>query len=170
MNTEEIIDKIQKLEIENENLKTNINSLRNLLGSEMCKYFEISNSLKQTKKRFCYDDLRECYEDLVYFYGCSDPIQDADDYKECYKQIFGKDYFDDSDEEREEDKEQQETYIDKENYSNYTNYTNTEESEDIIVTMIRNILGNINSEEQSNANVIENDFEIMDEDEILDVD
>jgi hypothetical protein len=80
--------KIENLELQNEQLKKYVISLRNLLSSNICKYFEITNSIKLTKKRFCYDNVKECYFDLVYFYGCYEPIQNADDYKECYNEIF----------------------------------------------------------------------------------
>jgi hypothetical protein len=77
---------------ENEKLKKHISSLQELLSTNICKFFEMSKSIKQTRKRFCYDSVRECYGDLVYFYGCTEPVQEADDYKECYKDIFGKEY------------------------------------------------------------------------------
>lgn len=84
---------------DNIKLKKQISSLQELLGSNICKFFEISKSIKQTRKRFCYETVRECYGDLVYFYGSTDSIQLADDYIECYKEIFGKDYPRDTDDE-----------------------------------------------------------------------
>ena len=88
--------KIDLLTQENGKLKSHIFSLQKLLGTNICKFFEICNSIKQTKKRFCYENVRECYGDLVYFYGCTDPIQDATDYNDCYKDIFGVNYPDDT--------------------------------------------------------------------------
>ena len=85
-------ERIDLLIQKNDQLKKHISSLQELLGSDICKFFEICNSIKQTKKRFCYETVRECYGDLVYFYGSTDLLQNADDYKECYKQIFGMDY------------------------------------------------------------------------------
>ena len=81
-------EKVDFLTQKNEQLKKNICSLQELLGSDICKFFEITNSIKQTKTRFCYETFRECYGDLVYFYGCNDPVQYADDYQECYNDIF----------------------------------------------------------------------------------
>jgi hypothetical protein len=89
-------ERIDLLIQKNDQLKKHISSLQELLGSDICKFFEICNSIKQTKKRFCYENVRECYGDLVYFYGCTDPIQDATDYKDCYKDIFGVNYPDDT--------------------------------------------------------------------------
>lgn len=88
-------EKIDLLIQQNDQLKKHISSLQELLGSDICKFFERSLSIRETKKRFCYENVRECYGDLVYFYGCADPIQDATDYNECYKDIFGIDYHDD---------------------------------------------------------------------------
>ena len=62
----------------------------------------MSNNLRDTKKRFCYETIRECYGDLVYFYGCTDPIQRADDYEECYREIFNRDYPRDTDDDNSE--------------------------------------------------------------------
>lgn len=88
-------ERVDLLIQKNEQLKKYISSLQELLGRDICKFFEITNSIKETRKRFCYETVRECYGDLVYFYGSPGPIQDAEDYKECYKDIFGKEYVDD---------------------------------------------------------------------------
>ena len=79
----------------NDQLKKYISSLQELLSRDICKFFEMSKSIKQTRKRFCYENVRECYGDLIYFYGCTDPVQEAEDFKECYKDIFGKEYTED---------------------------------------------------------------------------
>ena len=96
-------ERLDLLVEKNNQLKKHVSSLQELLGSNICKFFQMSNSIKQTKKRFCYETVRECYGDLVYFYGCTDIIQGADDYIECYKEIFGKDYPEDSDSEDSKD-------------------------------------------------------------------
>lgn len=82
---------------ENNKLRNNISSLQELLGSQIRQYFEMSNSIRDTKKRFCYTTVRECYGDLVYFYGYTDIIQQAYDYRDCYREIFGRDYPNDTD-------------------------------------------------------------------------
>lgn len=75
---------------ENDVLKRNIHSLRDLLCTEICKYFEITNSINDTKKRFCYDNYHDCYIDLCYYYGSADPVRGADDFEQCYESIFGR--------------------------------------------------------------------------------
>ena len=91
-------ERVDLLIKKNEQLKKYISSLQELLATDICKFFEITKSIKQTRKRFCYESVRECYGDLVYFYGCTGPIQDAEDYKECYKDIFGSEYINDDSE------------------------------------------------------------------------
>lgn len=87
-------EQLDLLKQENNRLKICVNSLQKLLSNNICQFFELSLSIKQTKKRFCYENVRDCYYDLVYFYGCSDPVEDAEDYMECYMDIFGKEYSD----------------------------------------------------------------------------
>jgi hypothetical protein len=115
MNFEEYTEKIDLLTQENEKLKKHISSLHELLSTDICKFFQISNSIKQTKKRFCYETIRECYGDLVYFYGSNDTIQYAEDYKECFKDIFGREYPDD-DADDESNYESIDETIDESNY------------------------------------------------------
>jgi len=90
-------ERIDLLMQENNKLRNQISSLQELLGSQIRQYFEMSNSIRDTKKRFCYSTVRECYGDLVYFYGYTDIIQNADDYIDCYREIFGRDYPHDTD-------------------------------------------------------------------------
>ncbi len=92
-------ERIDLLIQENGKLKRQIISLQELLGSQIRQFFEMTNSIIETKKRFCYENVRDCYGDLVYFYGYTDIIQKADDYIECYRDIFGRDYPNDTDEE-----------------------------------------------------------------------
>lgn len=99
----QLIERIELLIQENDRIKKQISSLQNLLSTQICLFFELSNSIKQTRKRFCYENVRECYNDLVYFYGCADSVQNADDYKECYKDIFEKEYNDDDGDDNNDD-------------------------------------------------------------------
>jgi DNA-binding transcriptional regulator WhiA len=85
---------------ENKKLKNQIQQLQDLFGYEICKYFEKTNNIRKTTAYFYYENVNDCYEALVEYYGCSDPLQDADDYKECHKEIFGREY-DDDDSDRE---------------------------------------------------------------------
>lgn len=94
---------------ENTELKKNIHSLRDLLCSEICKYFEITNNIKALKKRFCYNNYHDCYIDLVYYYGSDEPVRNADDFKECYEDIFGKPYPNYNNDDNNNDKNDNET-------------------------------------------------------------
>jgi hypothetical protein len=104
MSNEDIIkeNKMLKAEISlllerNKKLKKNIQELQDTFGYEICQYFEKCNSLQKTTKYFCFDNVFDCYEALVDYFGCSDPVQSADDYKDCYQIIFGHDFSDDDD-------------------------------------------------------------------------
>lgn len=88
---------------ENNKLRNQISSLQALLGSQIRQYFEMSDSIRDTKKRFCYETVRDCYGDLVYFYGYTDIIQKAYDYKDCYREIFGIDYPNDTDDDADDE-------------------------------------------------------------------
>jgi hypothetical protein len=92
-----LTEKVDKLIQENTKLRRQISSLQELLGSQIRQYFEMTNSIIDTKKRFCYENVRDCYGDLVYFYGYVEIIQQAYDYIECYRDIFGTDYPNDTD-------------------------------------------------------------------------
>ena len=45
---------------------------------------------KKTAKKFLYDDIVDCGDDIVYYNGSSDCIQSADDYKEYYFLKYGR--------------------------------------------------------------------------------
>jgi hypothetical protein len=90
-------NKITEVLLENMKLKQNIQQLQDLFGYEICKYFEKTNNLGKTMAYFYFETVHECYDALVEYYGCSDPIQHADDYKDCYKEIFGREYCEDND-------------------------------------------------------------------------
>lgn len=96
MSNEDIINENKMLKAEisllldkNKKLKRNIQELQDTFGYEICQYFEKCNSLQKTTKYFCFDNVFDCYEALVDYFGCSDPVQSADDYKDCYRIIFG---------------------------------------------------------------------------------
>ena len=90
-------DKIDIITKENERLKRSIQKLQDSLGYEICEYFNDCFSLKKTTEKFIFDDISDCYHALVEYYGCSDPLESAIDYKEYYKDIFGRDYEEDQD-------------------------------------------------------------------------
>lgn len=83
-------DKINVIEKENEKLKKHIQLLQDSFGYEICEFFEKCNSITETTNNFFFDNVQDCYEALKEYYGCSDPIQDASDYKKCYQEIFGR--------------------------------------------------------------------------------
>ncbi len=69
----------------NDSLRDRINSLQNNLGSEICEYFDDCRSIKKTAEYFSYENIVDCGNDLIEFFGASDPLEDAEDYKEFRK-------------------------------------------------------------------------------------
>ncbi len=69
----------------NKSLTDRINSLQNNLGLEICEYFEECRSIKKTAEYFSYENIVDCGNDLIEFFGASDPLEDAEDYKEFRK-------------------------------------------------------------------------------------
>ncbi len=92
MSDSELKDKINELTRENQMLKENIQSLHNLLGYEICEYFNKTCSLKQTTQKYYFENVKHCYETLIEFNDDSYLMKKAIDFKECYKEIFGRDY------------------------------------------------------------------------------
>ena len=95
-------DKFAVVDDENTRLKQNIQKLHDLFGLTIVEYFNECNSLRQTAGYFYFEDVRDAYYSLRSYFDCSDPVQGADDYKECYKEIFGKEYCEDDDVEDED--------------------------------------------------------------------
>jgi hypothetical protein len=92
MSDSELKDKINELTRENQMLKENIQNLHNLLGYEICEYFNKTCSLKQTTQKYYFENVKHCYETLIEFNDDSYLMKKATDFKECYKEIFGRDY------------------------------------------------------------------------------
>jgi hypothetical protein len=90
-------DKLDTIMKENKQLKRNIQNLQDLMGCVICEYFNDWFSLKKTTELFYFDNVSDCYHALVEYYGASDPAESAIDYKECYKDIFGRTYEEDHD-------------------------------------------------------------------------
>jgi hypothetical protein len=99
-------EKYYKILTENEQLKNNIINLQDLFGREICEYFEKCNSLIETTKKFFFSNELDCYEALLEYYGSSEPLEYAKDFKQCYKDIFGRDYETEDEDEDEEDEEE----------------------------------------------------------------
>jgi hypothetical protein len=91
MNNTELTDKIYKLTKENEKLKENVKNLHNLLGYEICEYFNKTCSIKQTTRKYYFDNVKHCYDTLIEFNDDTYVMEKANDFKECYKEIFGHD-------------------------------------------------------------------------------
>jgi hypothetical protein len=75
-------------------IKNYISEMHNVMCHEINEYFFTCNSIRNTTERFFFEDVRDCYDALLSYNGCSDPIQSADDYKLCHKEIFGYEYED----------------------------------------------------------------------------
>jgi len=88
----ELHEKINQLTRENQMLKENIQNLHNLLAYEICEYFNKTGSLKQTTQKYYFENVKHCYETLIEFNDDSYLMKKATDFKECYKEIFGRDY------------------------------------------------------------------------------
>ncbi len=88
----EFNSEITELTKENQKLKENIKNLHNLLGYDICEYFNKTCSLKQTAKKYYFESEKHCYETLIEFNDASYLIDKAIDFKECHKEIFGPDY------------------------------------------------------------------------------
>jgi len=83
---------------ENKKFKKQIQQLQDLFALEICEYFNETHNIRETMEHFYFENVNDCYEALVEYNGCSDPLQDADDYKDCYKEIFGREYDEDDSE------------------------------------------------------------------------
>ncbi len=82
--------KCEELKKENELLKNKVIDLKDIQSYEICKFFSNCRNLAKTAKKFLYDDIVDCGDDIVYFNGSSDCIQSADDYKEYYFLKYGR--------------------------------------------------------------------------------
>jgi hypothetical protein len=91
-------DKFAVVDEENTRLKQKLQKLHDLFGLTIVEYFNECNNLRQTTEYFLFEDVRDTYYSLRSYFDSSDPVQGADDYKECYKEIFGKEYCDNEDE------------------------------------------------------------------------
>lgn len=83
-------NKCNELIVKNKILQEKLTTLHENQGCEICEFFNKCKSLQKTAEFFSYDDIVDCGNALVYFYGCSDPIQSAKDYKEYCILAYGK--------------------------------------------------------------------------------
>jgi hypothetical protein len=86
-----------KLNNENKRLRKIIRKIQDEKGLEICEYFSHCKSIKDTADNYYFDNVEDCYWALIEYFGCSDPLQRANDYEECYKEIFGSETESDSD-------------------------------------------------------------------------
>jgi hypothetical protein len=80
-----------KLNNENKRLRKIIRKIQDEKGLEICEYFSLCKSIKDTADNYYFDNVEDCYWALIEYFGCSDPLQRANDYEDCYKEIFGSD-------------------------------------------------------------------------------
>lgn len=105
----DILNELTILKMKNSNLnneirrlKKNIQKIQDNQGLQICEYFDMCNSIRDTSDKFCFEAVDDCYEALKDYFGGSDHIQEATDYIDCYKEIFGREYeYQDSKEEEE---------------------------------------------------------------------
>jgi hypothetical protein len=85
-------------------LKEKIQELKNFIsenfGYEILQYFNDCHSIRLTANRYGYT-IEELYENIIDWDGCPDGLMEADDYKECRIEIYGRkddyDYYNDED-------------------------------------------------------------------------
>ena len=94
-----------KLNNENKRLRKIIQKIQDDQGLEICEYFSDCKSISRTADNYYFDNVEDCYWALVEYFGCSDPLQSANDYEECYKEIFSSEEDEDEDEEEDEEEE-----------------------------------------------------------------
>ena len=112
---DEIFSELSILQMTNSRLTNDNKRLRKIIqkiqddqGLEICEYFSDYKSISRTAENYYFDDVEDCYWALVEYFGCSDPLQKANDYEECYKVIFDSDSeYEDDKGEKEEDKEEE---------------------------------------------------------------
>ena len=85
-------NKINELNKENELLKENIQNLHNLLGYEICEYFNKTKSLKKTAEKYYFQNIKHCYDTLINFNDDDYLMKNAIDFVECHREIFGCEY------------------------------------------------------------------------------
>jgi hypothetical protein len=101
---ESLRKQIETLEEENKRLKEEIvgkqmhlRRVQDYFKYEIVHYFAKSYSLRDTTAQFGFENVCDCYDALTVFCGCPGPVQAADDYMECYKEIFGWEYEEETD-------------------------------------------------------------------------
>lgn len=68
-------------------LTRNLIALQDRQGFEICEYYLEHNSINITAKEYFFKSDLDCYYALVEYFGCSDPLETAIDYKNVRKQI-----------------------------------------------------------------------------------
>jgi len=94
-----------RLTNENKRFRKIIQKIQDDQGLEICEYFSDCKSISRTADNYYFDNVEDCYWALVEYFGCSDPLQSANDYEKCYKEIFSSD---EDEYEDEEDKHEEE--------------------------------------------------------------
>ena len=122
---DEIFSELSILQMTNSRLTNDNKRLRKIIqkiqddqGLEICEYFSECKSISRTANNYYFDDVEDCYWALVEYFGCSDPLQKANDYEEYHKVIFGSDSQHDKEEDGDEDKLAGETILEDKNTEN----------------------------------------------------
>jgi hypothetical protein len=77
--------------------KRNLQKVQDYVRYEIIHYFTQCYSLRDTTYQFGFESVGDCYDALIEYCGCSGPAQSAEDYIECYKEIFGLEYEEEKD-------------------------------------------------------------------------
>jgi len=77
--------------------KRNLKSVQDYFSYEIINYFIKCNRLRETADQFGFENVSDCYDALEYYCGSSYSVQHAHDYIDCYKEIFGWEYEEDTD-------------------------------------------------------------------------
>jgi hypothetical protein len=110
-------------------LRSNVQSLQDRNGLEICEYFGECNSLRRTADEYCFDNVSDCYESLSEYNSDSDFLKNAEDYMEYYSEIFGREYDDCSDDDC-SDNESEDDCNDNEDECNNENDDENDDDDD----------------------------------------
>ena len=104
----ELLKKNKALSKRVSKLKNYLSVIQDRHGEEICEYFDDCQSLYDTAEEFCFESVPDCFHALVEYFGCADPLYNANDWEEYEKEIMGSDYEEAEKEEEEAEKEEEE--------------------------------------------------------------
>ena len=77
--------------------KRHLQNVQDYIRYEIIHYYTQCYRLRETASQFGFETVGECYDALTEYCGCPGPAQAAEDYMECYKDIFGWEYEEETD-------------------------------------------------------------------------